>query len=190
MNTFSYLFTGMEIHSAKFSNWNDGNRTAKTASENKKQADDSENLSLADIQRKGVQKNKSKKVIMKYSPLVERYLMTHKYETMNNVQGWKMLLTQRTEVQKEQDKKFAVYKKMAEQATENCSKLMKEYEEKCAEIKAQLIKNERGAKKHVETLKEGKLEKITNGGYLEYSNMCVSIFNSEHMNYIDPNNVR
>jgi len=51
---------------------------------------------------------------MKYSPLVERYLMTHKYETMNNVKGWKMLLTQRTEVQKEQDKKFAVYKKMAE----------------------------------------------------------------------------
>jgi len=39
----------MEIHSAKFSNWNDGNRTAKASSENKKQAEDNENLSLADI---------------------------------------------------------------------------------------------------------------------------------------------
>lgn len=34
---------------------------------------------------------------MRYSPLVERYLMTHNYETMNNVKGWKMLLTQRHE---------------------------------------------------------------------------------------------
>jgi hypothetical protein len=34
---------------------------------------------------------------MKYSPLVERYLISHKYETMNNVREWKMLLTQRRE---------------------------------------------------------------------------------------------
>lgn len=83
----------MEIHSAKFSNWTDGNRTTKTSSESRKQDEESENVSLADISRKGVQKNKRKKIIMKYSPLVERYLMTHKYETMNNVRGWKMLLT-------------------------------------------------------------------------------------------------
>lgn len=37
------------------------------------------------------------RVLMKYSPLVERYLMSHKYETMNNVREWKMLLTQRRE---------------------------------------------------------------------------------------------
>jgi hypothetical protein len=36
---------------------------------------------------------------MKYSPLVDRYLFTHKYETMNNVRGWKMLLTQKTDAQ-------------------------------------------------------------------------------------------
>ena len=47
---------------------------------------------------------------MKYSPLVERYLLTHKYETMNNVRGWKMLITQRNEAQKEVDKKFRAYK--------------------------------------------------------------------------------
>jgi len=33
------------------------------------------------------------RIHMKYSPLVERYLITHKYETMNNVKEWKMLLT-------------------------------------------------------------------------------------------------
>lgn len=40
------------------------------------------------------------RVLMKYSPLVERYLMSHKYETMNNVREWKMLLTQRRDAQK------------------------------------------------------------------------------------------
>jgi hypothetical protein len=46
---------------------------------------------------------------MKYSPMVERYLMTHKYETMNNVRGWKMLLTQDTEAQKEVAQRMKEY---------------------------------------------------------------------------------
>jgi len=46
---------------------------------------------------------------MKYSPMVERYLMTHKYETMNNVRGWKMLLTQDTEYSKEVEKRMKAY---------------------------------------------------------------------------------
>lgn len=55
-----------------------------------------EEISLADIEKKKgkfLQKSKRERVHMKYSPLVERYLMTHKYETMNNVREWKMLLT-------------------------------------------------------------------------------------------------
>ena len=46
---------------------------------------------------------------MRYSTLVERYLRTHNYETKNNVKGWKMLLTQRHEAQKEVDFKFKAY---------------------------------------------------------------------------------
>jgi len=53
---------------------------------------------------------------MKYSPLVERYLKSHRYETMNSVRQWKMQLTQRTEIQKDIDMKFEKYKKIAEQA--------------------------------------------------------------------------
>lgn len=49
-------------------------------------------------QSKGHKKQANRERIhMKYSPLVERYLMSHKYETMNNVREWKMLLTQRRE---------------------------------------------------------------------------------------------
>ena len=119
---------------------------------------------------------------MKYSPLVERYLMTHKYETMNNVREWKMLLTQRTDIQKEVDAKFDKYKKIAQQALDTKNKLAKDYASTCAEIKQKMMENEKAAAKHIETLKQSKKEKLENGGYSEYANMLVSIFNSEHVN--------
>ena len=61
-----------------------------------------DSVSLADVdsnnihnKKKGkvMKKSNRERVLMKYSPLVERYLMSHKYETMNNVREWKMLLT-------------------------------------------------------------------------------------------------
>jgi len=64
---------------------------------------------------------------MKYSPLVERYLMSHKYETMNNVREWKMLLTQRREAGKsgaiDSSKKFERYRKIAETAVTEMKKI-------------------------------------------------------------------
>ena len=72
---------------------------------------------------------------MKYSPLVERYLISHKYETMNNVREWKMLLTQRREAQpSESDLKFDRYKKIAEAAVDEMKKLSRAYETKCQQI--------------------------------------------------------
>jgi len=72
---------------------------------------------------------------MKYSPLVERYLKTHRYETMNNVREWKMLLTQRTDIQKEIDVKFQRYLKIANQAIEVKDQLAKEYQERLADMR-------------------------------------------------------
>jgi hypothetical protein len=54
-------------------------------------------------------------------------------------------------------------------------------------LKQKLLENERAAQKHIETLKLSKKEKIENGGYSEYANMLVSIFNSEHVNNQDNN---
>jgi hypothetical protein len=42
--------------------------------------------------------------------------------------------------------------------------------------------NEKAAARHIEVLKNSKKEKLENGGYSEYANMLVSIFNSEHVN--------
>lgn len=50
-----------------------------------------------------------------------------------------------------------------------------------------MLENEKAAAKHIETLKQSKKEKLENGGYSEYANMLVSIFNSEHVNNADSN---
>lgn len=103
LNIFSRLFTGMKIKSAKYEHWSldlgtgnilQGNAVKKTNAQR-------EDISLADVNKnkgKILKKSNRERIHMKYSPLVERYLITHKYETMNNVREWKMLLTQRTDI--------------------------------------------------------------------------------------------
>ncbi len=109
----------MVIKSAQLDHWSldlgTGNiLEAKTHDSEKRQ---NKEISLADVggRKKGKFQTKSKRemIHMKYSPLVERYLKTHRYETMNNVREWKMLLTQRTDIQKEIDAKFEKYNKIA-----------------------------------------------------------------------------
>lgn len=134
-----------------------------------------------------VKKSNRERVMMKYSPLVQRYLLTHKYETMNNVREWKMLLTQRTDVQKEIDSKFEKYKKIADQAVSEMKRLRDDYDNTCKVIAEKMRENEKAAAKHIETLKQSKKEKLENGGYSEYANMLVSIFNSEHVNNLADN---
>ena len=106
LNIFSKLFTGMKIQSASYEHWypvmGQGNmlQNALGSAVVKRDANNNrEDLSLIDLnedKRKGAKKNTNRERIhMKYSPLVERYLISHKYETMNNVREWKMLLTQR-----------------------------------------------------------------------------------------------
>jgi hypothetical protein len=97
LNIFSRLFTGMKIKSAKYEHWtlDLGTGNIVHGATNKKANAQKEDISLADIEKKGkvLKKSNRERIHMKYSPLVERYLITHKYETMNNVREWKMLLT-------------------------------------------------------------------------------------------------
>lgn len=50
-----------------------------------------------------------------------------------------------------------------------------------------MLENEKAAQAHILTLKKSKQEKLENGGYSEYANMLVSIFNSEHVNNMEGN---
>mmetsp|Transcript_44902 Transcript_44902/g.43476 ORF Transcript_44902/g.43476 Transcript_44902/m.43476 type:complete len:145 (-) Transcript_44902:234-668(-) len=98
LNIFSKLFTGMKIKSAKYEHWqlNMGVGNIMSSNPANKVKFQKEEISLADIEKnkkKNATKSKRERVHMKYSPLVERYLMSHKYETMNNVREWQMLLT-------------------------------------------------------------------------------------------------
>lgn len=184
LNTFSELFTGVIIYSAKFSKWDQSKSGGQGAGAVQK-ADKGKNnaqpeMSLADLQRRGLVKSKRQRVNMRYSPLVERYLLTHNYETMNNVKGWKMLLTQRNEAQKEVDKKFKAYQKIAEQSDQRARQLDLEYKEEKARIQEELKRNDAAAKQHIDVLKEAKKEKLESGGCAEYANLVVSVFNQDN----------
>ena len=62
---------------------------------------------------------------MKYSPLVERYILSHNYETTNNVWEWKMLLTSWHEIQTFVDEKFSKYKKIREEIKKEREEIQK-----------------------------------------------------------------
>ena len=83
--------------------------------------------SLADYEISKNTKSRRERLLMRYSPLVERYLLNHNYETINNVRKWNMLLTQRSEVQKDVDKKFRKFKQIASNAMETNKQLSREY---------------------------------------------------------------
>ena len=108
-NIFSELFTGTQIHSASHDHW-DASFVQKSSSEQKKIKE----ASLADHEIGKSTKGRREILFMRYSPLVERYLITHNYETINNVTKWKMLLTQRTETNKDMDKKFRKFKQITD----------------------------------------------------------------------------
>jgi hypothetical protein len=91
LNMFSLLFTGICVHSAKYSNWSDNGGTSQPAIE-----EVDAQVSLADTKKTpggGPIRSKRQQITMRHSTLVERYLKTHKYETFNNLRGWKMMLT-------------------------------------------------------------------------------------------------
>ena len=173
LDIFSELFTGTQIKSASYDHWNievTPSNMLTGASKDKKK--DDRPLTLADIkQSKTSGKTKRDMVHMKYSPLVERYLKAHKYETMNNVQEWKMLLTQRTGVQKEIDEKFAKYQIIAQQTVEDKNQLDAEYKEFCSEVAKKKAAHENEAKRHIEMLKRKSKELLENGCN-EYANWC------------------
>jgi hypothetical protein len=137
--------------------------------------------SLADVNKKAVS-NKRQQECLRYSPLVERYLMTHKYETSNNVKGWKMILTQNTGANKETDRKFKKYNEIAKQCKRESDLLNEQYNAEVKKMRERQLANEKQCKEQQKALQQSQKEKLQNGGAAEYANMVTSIFNSEHLN--------
>lgn len=117
---------------------------------------------------------------MRYSPLVERYLITHRYETINNVREWNMLLTQRSEVQKDVDKKFKKFKQIAANAKATKDRLELEYTQYCEQLMQDLAESKAQAAIHNDLMKETNRQNKENGGFNQNSNMHASIHNAQH----------
>ena len=180
----------MVIQSAKFSNWTEANKVggqglAGTVAASKHNAKAKKEYTLADIRRKGPLKASRNRVNMRYSPLVERYLLTHKYETMNNVRGWKMLMTQRSDQQREADRKLKIYKQLAKQIERKSKRLDAEYKAACEREAEEMQKVEQKARKHMATLKSSLKEKMKNGSYPEEASVIVSMHASNQQKLLE-----
>ena len=127
LNLFSELFTGTTIHSANAAHWEDvaGGAFYSKATAGGKGGKDP---SIADFDANKPTKSTRDHLYMRYSPLVERYLITHNYETINNVKKWKVLLTQRTDIQKNCDAKFQKFREISQQSVKVKDNLVKEYQ--------------------------------------------------------------
>ena len=117
---------------------------------------------------------------MRYSPLVERYLITHNYETINNVKKWKMLLTQRTEIQRDVDRKFKKFKQIADQANFLMNSWNAEYKQFCKESDEKLHINKVSANAHNDNLTNLANDKKENGSYPEFANIITSIHQQKY----------
>lgn len=125
---------------------------------------------------------------MKYSPLVERYLLTHKYETMNNVRGWKTLLTQKNEAQKDADRRIKTYRQIADQIVARCKQRDQQYKDEVARVKQELAKMDKKGHDHQDTLKESADQMMKNGTYAEKSNMIVSMSQADNQRMLEGQN--
>ena len=126
-DTFSQLYAGTVIHSAAHDHW-DNLGGGQSYQKPKHVVQGKENASLADPIIGKNTKSRHEQVQMRYSPLVNRYLMNHNYETINNVREWKMRLIQRTQVQDDIDLKFKKFKQMARAAVTMKHRLEEEFE--------------------------------------------------------------
>ena len=86
--------------------------------------------------------------------------MTHKYETSNNVKGWKMMLTQNTGANKETDRKFKAFKRIANESKALALRLDEEYKKEQEEMKIRNTKNERQCQQHQKGLAQSQKEKL------------------------------
>lgn len=141
---------------------------------------DGKDPSLADNDINKNTKARRERFNMRYSPLVERYLITHNYETINNVRKWKMLLTQRTEIQKEVDKKFKKFKEIADKSLKTLAEDKANFEAKIAELNATMEKQKAEIQQALKGNKKKHKEQKDNGESAEQGNVITSIVQSKN----------
>ena len=94
---------------------------------------------------------------------------------MNNVRGWKMLMTQKSEASREADRKLKIYKLLAKQIENKCKKIDRDYAESCQQAAREMELIEKKAKNHKKSIKDSQKEKMKNGTYPEQASLIVSM---------------
>lgn len=119
---FSYLFTGITItnYHRYIKNWclDLGNGNIFKQGQERPEQEKAESLTQQQLKQqreeaKEKKKNNQSKLMMKYSPIMERYLLNYKYKTINFQKEFRMRFTYYDQNQLQQKDKFAGYMKKA-----------------------------------------------------------------------------
>ena len=86
-----------------------------------------------------------------------------------------MLMTQRSEAQKEADRKLKIYKQIAKQIERKSKKMDADYRAACEREAEEMQKVEQKARKHIKTLQNSLKEKMNSGSYTEEASLIVSM---------------
>lgn len=119
--------------------------------------------------------NKKKKLLhMRYSPLVDRYMKSKRYEGYNVVNNWKLRYTMRNPKQREVASKMNNYRHLATQTVKNTRLRFEEFEEASREIDKEILSNKKYMQK-VTSLMESRTKAIIEQNPREYANLLVSL---------------
>lgn len=86
-----------------------------------------------------------------------------------------MLMTQRSEAQREADRKLKIYKLLAKQIERKCKKMDTDYKVACEEAARVMEKTEKEATRHKKSIQNSQKEKMKNGTYPEQASLIVSM---------------
>lgn len=112
---------------------------------------------------------------IRYSPLVTRYLHTKRYEAINSVPSWNMRYTLRNaEKEKDIDKKYVYYRKLAVDTERKSKDREKEFKELSSRIRKEIIDEREKYKAEIDSL-NARTDEIIKGGPAEYANQLVAL---------------
>ncbi|CAG9334076.1 unnamed protein product [Blepharisma stoltei] len=168
----SSKLTGIAVSNQGYKKWildlGAGNVLSNQGS---KQQEGLYNILLPPIRKK---QTKRKMQQLRYSPLVKRYLSTKRYEAINAIPVWNMRYTLRNpDKEKELDRKFSYYRKMAISCERKAVEKDKEFQDFSFRVEEKIKEDHREYLKQIKILNEH-TQKVLQENANEYANKLVA----------------
>jgi hypothetical protein len=168
----SKKLTGIQVGNQAYNHWNLDLGAGNVLKTHGGKAKDSAGPLLPTLHKRQIRRTLQQ---LRYSPLVTRYLHEKRYEAINSVPSWNMRYTNRSvEKEKDTDKKYVFYKKLAIDTEKKAKERHREYQEESSKIDDEIKEEHREYRRYVNRLNK-KTDEIIAENSAEYANKLVSL---------------